>query len=245
MSFTLPQIDKLNGAKAKVAFFATFAELNTRMILERDNIYCGDSRQLSKLIEDESVDLVFTDPVYQNIEDYMWTANESYRILKPGKACLMWQGQQWLDKTIVALSVSSLTYRWVLGWYASNNMQMVGKVGRNLAPLLWYEKGKSNPIKGVREVVEVPIPIGKSPYKWAKRPEAVAYYLNKFTNEGDLIVDFFCGSGTLPEVCKKYNRHFIAFELQEELVRQGNERLRNIHPNFLIENKVEQIDLAI
>lgn len=39
-----------------------------------NGIYTGDARELAKAIPDESVDLIFTDPVYDRIEDYRWLA---------------------------------------------------------------------------------------------------------------------------------------------------------------------------
>ena len=51
-------------------------------------IYTGDARELARAIPDESVDLIFTDPVYQNIDDYRWLAETAARVLKPDSACL-------------------------------------------------------------------------------------------------------------------------------------------------------------
>lgn len=194
---------------------------------ETNKIYTGDARKLSKYIPDESIDLIFTDPVYQNIKDYVWLSKLAYRVLKPDSACLMWQGQQWLEDTLYALKKTPLTYRWVLGWYASNNMQMVGKIGRNLAPCLWYEKGRSNPMKAVREVVDVPIPNKKPPFKWAKNPKALSYYLSKFAYSDSVVFDPFAGMGTLPVVCKMLGIPFVAFEIDKERAKKAQERLDN------------------
>jgi DNA modification methylase len=211
----------------------------------RDTIVCGDARRLAARVPDESIDLVYTDPVYQNIEDYLWLANQAERVLKPGGACLMWQGQQWLAQTIIALAASRLTYRWVLGWYASNNMQMVGKVARNIVPLLWYEKGHSNPHTAVREVVDVPIPTGKSEFAWSKRPEAIAYYLGRFCVPGQVVWDPFAGMGTLPLVCTQYDVHFIASEIDPERVERGMQRIRDFTPPLLQPPPPEQYAFEI
>lgn len=48
------------------------------------------------------------------------------------------------------------------------------------------------------------------------------------SNEGDLVLDPFAGTGTCPVVCKENGRNFLAFELQEELVRASESRLRTI-----------------
>ena len=51
-----------------------------------NQIITGDSRLLAQSIPDESVDMIFTDPVYENIEDYAWLAETAARILKPNRA---------------------------------------------------------------------------------------------------------------------------------------------------------------
>ncbi|MCH8878759.1 MAG: site-specific DNA-methyltransferase [Planctomycetes bacterium] len=50
------------------------------------------------------------------------------------------------------------------------------------------------------------------------------------SNEGDLILDPFAGSGTTPAVAKKLNRHYLACELSEEYARNVKKRLANIKP---------------
>lgn len=57
---------------------------------ELNQIYTGDARELAKAIPDESVDLIFTDPVYDRIDDYQWLAETAARLLKPNSACLVW-----------------------------------------------------------------------------------------------------------------------------------------------------------
>ena len=50
------------------------------------------------------------------------------------------------------------------------------------------------------------------------------------SNEGDLIIDPFAGSGTTPAVAKKLNRHYLACELSEEYARNVKKRLASIKP---------------
>jgi len=209
----------------------------------KNQIVTGDARELAKRIPDESVDLIFTDPVYDRIDDYEWLAETAYRILKSNSACLIWQGQQWLEKTYLALSKSSLKYRWQLGWYASNNMQMVGKIGRKIAPLLWYEKGHSNPWRCCREIVNAPITSGKRPHKCAKRPDAIAHYLEKFLIEIGVVFDPFCGGGTIPAVCKQLSRNYIAFEIDPDTAELARERVLNTQPPLFV-MEPEQLELS-
>ena len=48
------------------------------------------------------------------------------------------------------------------------------------------------------------------------------------SNEGDLILDCFMGSGTTAVACKKLNRNFIGIELNPEYVDIANKRLEEI-----------------
>jgi len=45
------------------------------------------------------------------------------------------------------------------------------------------------------------------------------------SNQGDIVLDPFCGAGTCPVVCSKNDRDFIAFEINSDFVKLGNGRL--------------------
>ena len=49
-----------------------------------NGIYQGDSKELSKQIPSNSIDLILTDPLYDVMEDYYWLSKLAMRILKPG-----------------------------------------------------------------------------------------------------------------------------------------------------------------
>ena len=46
------------------------------------------------------------------------------------------------------------------------------------------------------------------------------------SKEGDIVLDPFMGSGTTALAAKKNNRHYLGFELNEEYIRQAEERLK-------------------
>lgn len=47
------------------------------------------------------------------------------------------------------------------------------------------------------------------------------------TNENDLILDPFCGSGSTGVACKKTNRDFIGIELDEKYFNMAKQRIEN------------------
>lgn len=59
-----------------------------------------------------------------------------------------------------------------------------------------------------------------------QKPAALIERLVKASsNEGEVVFDPFCGSGTVPAVCKKLKRRFIACELNPDYVNLANHRL--------------------
>lgn len=49
----------------------------------------------------------------------------------------------------------------------------------------------------------------------------------KHSNEGDLVLDCFMGSGTTGVACKKLNRNFIGMEINETYFNKAKERIVN------------------
>jgi DNA modification methylase len=55
------------------------------------------------------------------------------------------------------------------------------------------------------------------------------------SSAGDLVLDPFCGVGTCPVVCKRLNRRFLAFEMNEEFVQYSLKRLEECSSNQQVE----------
>lgn len=47
------------------------------------------------------------------------------------------------------------------------------------------------------------------------------------SNVGDLVLDPFAGVGTCPVVCSRHDRDFLAFEINPDYVKHGNDRVKN------------------
>jgi site-specific DNA-methyltransferase (adenine-specific) len=63
-----------------------------------------------------------------------------------------------------------------------------------------------------------------------QKPVALMEYLIKtYTNEGETVLDFTCGSGTTGVACKNTDRKFIGIELDEQYFEIAKERME--HPN--------------
>lgn len=64
-----------------------------------------------------------------------------------------------------------------------------------------------------------------------EKPETlIKWLLTIHTNEGDLVLDPFLGSGTTAVACKELGRNYIGIELNPEYVKIAEGRLRNTTP---------------
>ena len=55
--------------------------------------------------------------------------------------------------------------------------------------------------------------------------KVIKYLVETLTNEGDLVLDCFMGSGTTGVACKNLGRDFIGIELNAEYFRIAEERI--------------------
>lgn len=69
-------------------------------------------------------------------------------------------------------------------------------------------------------------------FRSGKKPEALLkIILTHFSNEGDLVLDSFLGSGTTAAVALKMKRRFIGIELAKQAITHVSPRLKNIIKN--------------
>lgn len=60
------------------------------------------------------------------------------------------------------------------------------------------------------------------------KQEISDYFIEKFTQEGELILDPFMGTGTTGISCEKYNRNFIGIEIDEEYFKIAKNRIEEV-----------------
>ena len=72
-----------------------------------------------------------------------------------------------------------------------------------------------------------------------QKPVALMEYLIKtYTNEGETVLDFTCGSGTTGVACVKTNRHFIGIEISPDYCKIAEKRIQDEREKYgLFESK--------
>jgi len=68
---------------------------------------------------------------------------------------------------------------------------------------------------------------GNNLHPTEKPVDMFEYLLSKFSNENDMILDPFAGSGTTGVACKNTNRNYILIEKEPEYIDIINKRLNN------------------
>jgi modification methylase len=193
-----------------------------------NQIVTGDCRELAARLPDASVDLIFTDPVYERIDDYRWLAETAARVLKPDSACLVWIAIQSLPGVCAAMLASGLNWRWQFIEYRANEVKIrPAPGGRCLySSCLWFDKGKKRPtfVWDVK-AISMSAPAKSINHMWSKPSTTINYYTNAFTKPGAVVFDPFTGGGTVPAVCKMLGRNWIAFEIDPATAEKARERV--------------------
>lgn len=205
-------------------------EMLSRLQGVLNQVLVGDSRELAKLLPNESIDLIFTDPPYPKafLPLYGWLAKEAARVLKPGGFLLTYAGNIYKDQVIAQLG-EHLTYFWdYIALHAGMGTMVWPKntVARHKS-ILAYVKGTGKPRCRTLGAF-TGSGTDKRFHAWGQDEQTARYYIDCLSCPGDLVWEPFCGGGTTPFVCTQLGRHFIGFEIDAATARIARERLATI-----------------
>lgn len=240
--------------------------------MNRIQLYDGDCLELMKKMNDNSVDLILTDPPYgvnfkndfyddslDNIISSMpkWF-EEWYRILKDNSYLYLFVGvktiHHWINEGIKA----GFNYKNIIATRSFNNGNITPKnsFGFQFQPILIFSKGQG---KNYNNIDFFPTSKEWFKDKRNKNPKPFTYQYTNFiptnivyatekratvsihpneknikllkflieisTNEQDIVLDPFMGSGTTGIASIKANRNFIGMEINETYFNIAKERI--------------------
>lgn len=185
-------------------------------------LYYGDAKDILQMIPDECIDLVVTDPPYPKEFEhtYKYLADYCPTIMKPGASLLTIVPHYNLPKVISYFS-GKLKYRWELNMdqFDGQHSRMAMGIEVTWKPILWYVKGSYPSGRGF--IVDR-ITLGKPPkgklHKWQQQDVWAEYLIRKLSNEDDVILDPYAGSGTTLLMAEKMGRRWIGIDSDKDCI---------------------------
>lgn len=214
------------------------------------SIITGDAKELAEAIPDESIDLIFTDPVYDRIEDYRWLAETGIRVLRPNSALLAFFAVGPLGQILSAFDIEGLRYKWLLGIRQAGPCLWYGDIGVKTRYCAWFEKGRRvasprlvdvwfasySPNDKYSKASSVGWAAGS--VDWSKGDlgtiGAMRHWITGLSSPNELVLDTFAGFGNIPATCKMLGRHYLAFEIDPDVAERARERVRNTQPPLFV-----------
>ena len=156
---------------------------------------------------------------------------ECFRVLKMDRhACIMCDGQ---------------TLKWVLGYAEESGFNYY-------KPIVWdkvsigmgyhfrckheyivlLDKGKNRKPKNLSLSDIITIPMIKGGYPTEKPIELSKIFISEFTDENDIILDPFMGSGSTIIAAKELKRDYIGFDINEEAYKIVEQRIKKLDNYF-------------
>ena len=197
-------------------------------------------------LPNESIDLVVTDPPYktitggnsngknsirpkgmlggnrklfqhQKLEISSWMP-EIYRVLKEGSHCYIFTNVLNLKEMLNESEKVGFKLHNLLVW-EKNNCTPSQFYMKNCEYVLFLRKGKAkwiNDIGGSKTVHKFDNIIGNKVHPCEKPIELLKMYISNSSNENDIILDPFAGSGSTLITSKELNRNYIGYEIDKQ-----------------------------
>lgn len=219
-----------------------------------DQIICGDCLEVMKEIPDKSVDLVVTDPPYgmnyqsswrtnkhekilldNSIEWFEVFAKEVFRILKDNTHIYIFCNDYAISYFRTWLNEAGFNNKRVLVWVKNNHTagDLYGDYANKTEFILYSQKGRRL-LNGNRDTNVLNFArVNTDKHPTAKPEKLCSYLIEKSSQENDIILDPFLGSGTTAVACLELNRHFIGIELSSEYCEIAKKRIREIQPQLV------------
>lgn len=208
----------------------------------------GDFREKGKEIEDNSIDLIFTDPPYSEQYLYLYEdlARLAIRVLKPGGSLIFLLGHIVEDKVMIVFDKYSIDNpdtngRGLKFWcpfYVKHNGNHTKIHARNVfaegKPMLWYVKGKTP-----NELMMIAGPISdfiqsqdpdKTLHDWIQSQVEPEYCIKHLTLENYCtVLDPMMGSGTTGLAALNLGRKFVGIEINSATFEIARSNIGNIN----------------
>lgn len=227
--------------------------------LEPDNIYLGDAYELIKNVETDSVDLVIIDPPYEivaggkggafGVENRPYHLDVSKKLHYGITDVILSELDRVMKRTNIYIFCNKTQLRQYFNYYDGMNVDLL--VWHKLNPIPTTNNKYLSDLEYIVFAREKVTPMFNTYDTSSKlfqtqtnkkdkelynhptiKPEPVIERLiRNSSQEGDVVLDCFMGSGTTCAVAKRLDRKYIGIEIEEEWYRIAKNRLNGITAN--------------
>lgn len=214
-------------------------------VITPNTIIKGDCLEVMKNIEKGSVDLVLTDPPYgmsfqsgrrkttykkiKNDDNLDWLdtfVSESKRVISENGCLYVFCSKHninvFMDKLGEEFSLKN-----ILIWEKNNTSMgdLKGAFADKNEFILFYQNGRRT-INGKRDSNILKFDRTGNIFHPTQKPvDLLSYLIEKFSDEGDVVLDPFAGSLSTALACINTNRKFIGIETDEKYFEVGKNRI--------------------
>ncbi len=224
--------DILSGISSKsVDLIITDPPYNLGLFMKKRNTNMGKLR--SNHFSSAQWDHLGYDEWYNNMRFFF---QESHRILKKKGTLLIFMSLIKIESIIAIAQDFKFYYKTVGVWHKKNplprNMNL-HFVNSTEAWCYFINDGTTgtfnNNSKPIHDFVETAV-ISKGEKKWGEHPtqkpiSLIEFFVESLSNENDVVLDPFSGSGTAGVVCKKLNRSYIGIEISSDYNEIASQRI--------------------
>lgn len=154
---------------------------------------------------------------------------EIYRVLKQNTHCYIYINPRNLKELQIEAEKVGFKYQQLIVW-KKNNATPNKYYLNSYELILMLRKGNAKNINnlGTKNILEVNnILGGKKTHPTEKPVELNKILIENSTNERDIVLDCFMGTGSTGVACKELNRNFIGIEIDEKYYNIAKQRIEN------------------
>ncbi|MBR9706779.1 site-specific DNA-methyltransferase [Candidatus Pacearchaeota archaeon] len=206
------------------------------MDILKNQIINGDCQEVMRQMPNNCIDLIITDPPYGDDTGYGWNNKkiknnknplvncqalvECYRVLR--KNATLYNFTNWKHYPFLVefiMKYTNFKIRHVIVW-KKHNFGLGWAFRHQYELILVLEKGKPKyNLKNFSDVQTCShINHDKENHPHQKPVDLIVKMLEHSSKEGDIVLDPFCGSGSVCMACEQTGRRWIGVELDEEWV---------------------------
>ncbi len=205
------------------------AAIKTRTKDIDPRILIGDFCKKERKIKNGSIDLIFTDPPYDQkmIERFPEFAQFVADKLTEGGSLLFYAGHLQVIKAINIFS-EKLRFWWIICCLHSGKKMLMTEYGIRVGwkPILWFvKKTRDDPSSIVQDVVSGGEE--KDHHEWQQAEKEASYWIEKLCPKDGVVCDPFLGSGTTAVAAVKLNRKWIGIEIDKETAKVADKRIKD------------------